>query len=93
MKVGRSLSLCIRDMIANETPISEVEFIICGTAFRDEETFRRVIDNYSRTYWRNEAAAGIRIAKRLYSEGRLLQPRLQDGPAPRDDRDRIWMEV
>jgi hypothetical protein len=92
MKVGLSLSLCIRDMLLQETPISDVEYIICGTAMRDEESFARVVNDYSRTYWRSSPSAGIRIAKTLWKEGRLLQPRLR-GAEPPQSRNAIWLEA
>ena len=92
MKIGLSLSLCIRDMLLNETPISDVEYIICGTAMKDEESFSRVVQHYSHTYWKSSPSAGIRIAKTLWKEGRLLQPRLQDGPPPTQGYNALWLE-
>jgi hypothetical protein len=59
---------------------------------KDEESFRNVIDNYSRTYWRDEPAAAIRIAKRLWNEHKLLQPRLIGGEPP-TNRNAIWLEA
>lgn len=92
MKIGLSLSLCVSDMLAKGISPAQVDYIICGTKFANEEAFLRVCDAYKTLYWRRDADAAQRIADSFFYAGKLLQPRLIGGTAP-NTGDGIWLEA
>jgi hypothetical protein len=95
MLYGRSLSLCISDIIrGNKVKESDVEMLVTSTAFDTEESFQRGIKIYSETYWSNDPALGIEIANRLWNSGKIFQPRLLDRSMSQDLRQmKIWVNT
>lgn len=92
MKVGRSLSFCVRDIAKGKVKYDDVEFIVCGTAFKDLDGFEKVVIAYAESYWRECKLDAIEVAIRLHRAGKLIQPRLQGCAAPSVAASH-WMEV
>ena len=96
MKVGFSLGRCIRDIVNDIVTYDDVAFIISGTALRDEDAIKACVEQYM---WRNDYLSGLdqdqctKIALRLYTEGKVFQPRLQDIRAFRIPEGAVWADL
>ena len=81
MKIGFSFGRCIRDIVNDEVSYDDVAWIISGTALRDEEAVRFCIQDY---LYRRDYLEGLDeetcmdIGLRLFKEGKVFQPRLQE---------------
>jgi len=80
MKIGFSFGRCIRDIVNGEVDYDDVAWIISGTAMKDIESAKFVIQDYM---YRSDYLGGldeatcIDVGLRLYKEGKVLQPRLE----------------
>lgn len=96
MKVGFSLGRCIRDIVNNSVTYEDVAFIITGTALRDEEAIKYCITEYG---WREDYLYGLDqercmdVGLRLYKEGKIFQPRLQNIRAFHIPEGAIWADL
>ena len=96
MKVGFSLGRCIRDIVNDIVTYDDVAFIISGTALPDEDAIKACVEQYM---WRNDYLSGLdqdqctEIALRLYTEGKVFQPRLQDIRAFRIPEGAVWADL
>jgi hypothetical protein len=96
MKVGFSLGRCIRDVVNGDIAYEDIAFIITGTALRDEEAIKFCIDEYM---YRNDYLAGLDrdqctdVGLRLYKEGKIFQPRLQNIRAFHIPEGAIWADL
>ena len=96
MKVGFSLGRCIRDIVTGIVNFEDVAFIITGTALRDEEAIKSCVDDYMH---RRDYLQGLDhvqctdIGLRLYQEGKVFQPRLQNIQAFRIPEGAIWADL
>ena len=88
--VGLSLSHCIRDIIYGKVQEGDVEKIIAGTMARNSHEFEEVLNNYAEDYWWEYPMKARTIAKRLYKQGKIEQPRLSGGEA-RNIADGHWL--
>jgi hypothetical protein len=76
--IGISVSGCIRDIVAGQVKIEEVERIIAGTSCGNQAAWDCVIRDYRKSYWRENPDEGERILWQLIAEGKILQPRLEN---------------
>jgi hypothetical protein len=96
MKIGFSLGRCIRDIVNNEVSYDDVAFIITGTALRDTEAIKYCIEDYM---YRSNYLSGLdqdkctEIGLRLFEEGKLFQPRLQNIRAFHIPEGAIWADM
>jgi len=92
MYIGRSLSLCISEMIEYKINPKDV-FIISSWNFSNKEGFEECITQ-CRDYWRENYDLGKEIALKLFSEGRIYSPAAEGNPRP-DLRDGvgIWTDL
>lgn len=80
MKIGFSFGRCIRDIVNGEINIDDVAWIISGTAMRDADAARAVIEDY---LYRRDYLYGLdedkcyEVGMKLYEGGKVLQPRLE----------------
>lgn len=91
MKIGLSLSICIRDIAAGVVQEADVSAIITNTCAPDEERWGRLLASYSRSYWRDHASAST-IATRMWKAGRIVQPRI-DNPDYQHYSVPHWVDV
>lgn len=92
MKVGLSLSRCVRDMVEGKVLFEDVLVIIARTDFNPyvDEEWADIWDGYlygglSNPEWRgmeDEEANFRHVCKTLYSNGKLHQPRKFGAPMP-----------
>jgi hypothetical protein len=75
MKIGLSVSFCIRDMIEGRVNPEEVSKIIGSTCARPED-IDSLIATYRRLYWSSNPDAAEALFRKMYTEGRIEQPRL-----------------
>ncbi len=96
MKIGFSLGRCIRDIVNNDVRYDDVAFIITGTALRDEDAIKWCIEDY---LYRPDYLDGLdqdcctKIALRLFNEGKLFQPRLQNIRAFHIPEGGVWADL
>lgn len=96
MKVGFSFGRCIRDIVNGSVKYEDVAFIITGTALRDEDAIKWCIEDYMmrRDYLRGlDHSCCEKVALRLWSEGRLFQPRLQNIGAFNIPECDVWADL
>ena len=89
MRIGTSVSFCIRDIIFGSVREDEIEKIIGATSAPDREGWGQVIEHYKDHYWHHDPEEGEAIALRLLDAGKILQPKL-DGMRPPASR-RTWV--
>lgn len=90
--IGLSLSNCVKDILEGKVDWGDVLFVISGTMIIGEETFKKVIDLYSNSYWRDFSEDKIEeCVTRLFLQG-IVQPRLF-GLEPPNISEGHWIEV
>ena len=96
MKIGFSLGRCIRDIVNDIVAYDDVAFIISGTALRDEDAIKACVEQYMYRddyLYGLEQAACQSVALKLYNEGKVFQPRLQDIRAFRIPEGAVWADL
>lgn len=89
-KFGRSLSLCIIDIVGGVVNIDDVEMIVASTCIRSDDEFERVIQGYSESYWSNNPEEASNIAWKLWNSGKIIQPRLTNNNLCQSLRNSAW---
>jgi hypothetical protein len=79
--IGLSLSFCMLDLDRSIVMMDDVDCIIVGVACRSDKDWKNLLDQYERTYWKNNETARA-YATYLRDHHKIYQPRLngQDGP-------------
>jgi hypothetical protein len=96
MKIGFSFGRCIRDIVNGDVDYNDVAWIISGTALRDEEAVKWCIDDYM---YRNDYLVGLDrdqctdVGLRLFNEGKVFQPRLQNIRAFHIPEGALWADL
>jgi len=91
--IGLSLSQCVADIIKGNAREDNVEKIIARTAVKNAADLDELINNYRNTYWADNPDLGEEIARRLFEENKVEQPRLLDNsPVPECMENGIWKE-
>ena len=96
MKIGFSFGRCIRDIVNDEVSYDDVAWIISGTALRDAEAVKFCIQDYM---YRHDYLEGLDETKcmdvglRLFTEGKVFQPRLQEIRAFRIPEGAVWADM
>jgi hypothetical protein len=78
-RIGLSVSFCIRDMAMGKVPVVLVERIVAGTATTNWDD---LIARYRKDYWKGVEDKAEQICRQFLSEGRIYQPRLENGRVP-----------
>lgn len=79
MKIGQSLSMCVRDIAHGHVDIHNVLVIVTRTKAADEADFIKVVDHYMRTTWAKDDPEKCKnIAFQLWRLGKVHQPRLMN---------------
>lgn len=76
--IGTSIAFCVRDIVSGRHKIEEVKLIIAGTDFKSPE---EIIEKYKRTYWGRYPEEASKVIKKLWDEGKVIQPILEDPTA------------
>ena len=96
MKIGFSFGRCIRDIVNGEVNYDDVAWIISGTALRDQEAVKSCIQDYM---YRHDYLEGLdetecmAVGTRLFTEGKVFQPRLQEIRAFRIPEGAVWADM
>ena len=77
--IGLSVSLCIRDILRGKMWEDNVDIIIGSTCIKTKKSLEDVIKMYKNVYWSADPKEGERIFRKLWEEGRVMQPRLMGG--------------
>lgn len=89
--IGLSLSFCVKDIVLGKVALADVEFIVAGTCVGSAEEWQELLNQYSKTYWEEFPERAREVALQLVNDGRVIQPRLESGSAPRISRG-VWIE-
>jgi len=92
MKIGLSLSFCVRDIVEGRVNIGDVERIVTGTCAETYEEWCTLLDHYVEGYWYEYPQKALSVVSELRSKGMISQPRLQCLPIP-SIADGHWKEV
>jgi|WetSurMetagenome_2_1015567.scaffolds.fasta_scaffold94732_3 hypothetical protein len=77
---GRSLSLCVSDILRGYVKKEDVEIIVSSTAFATEEMWQKGIKSYSESYWIDFSENKIsEVISYLRKNGKIEQPCLVNG--------------
>jgi len=82
MLIGLSLSYCISDLINGRVDKNDVMFIVAGTRIMCDHDLDEVLENYAKYYWETNPENAKSLARELYNRGMIIQPRVNDNPAP-----------
>jgi len=96
MKVGFSFGRCVRDIVSGHIDYNDVAWIISGTALRDEAAIVWCIEDYlKKPGYLDGLDAKIckEVGLRLYNEGKIFQPRLQNITALRIPEGAVWADL
>lgn len=75
MKVGLSLSFCIKDILQGNVALEDVEKIITGTCCYDEQEWTEVLSSYCPVYWKENPTRALEIFWSLLDNKQIDQPR------------------
>lgn len=92
MLIGLSLSLCVIDIMKGLVQEEEVGKIIAGTAADTPEAWEKVLQDYSKIYWRKSPEQGEAIARRLIEAGKIEQPRITQFRCPSIANRILWVQ-
>lgn len=75
--IGLSLSACLKDILLQKVALSQVEYLIVSTCYRNEEKLNKIIDEYRKycPVWKEHSSTAIR---ELISSVKIVQPRLKN---------------
>jgi hypothetical protein len=93
VKIGLSLSLCIREIIQGKVLVEDVVVIISNTAWQDDATWAKGLERYKTEYWQRDPAKAISIVRRLRRYGLIIQPRLRNPHVDHTTSNDIWIEL
>ena len=96
MKIGFSFGRCVRDIVKGLVAYEDVYLIVSQTAFFDSSQIEEIIEEYLNRpdYLMDlDEVECNEVAKRLYLDGKILQPRLQGRRARRIVEDAVWMDI
>lgn len=80
--MGMSLSLCIGEVLMGKVDADQIELIIASTKMHDSTDLEEVITMYSDSYWRKDPEKGSELARKLWNENKIVQPRVIGGTHP-----------
>jgi hypothetical protein len=92
MKIGLSLSRCVKDIVNGVVHIDDVYCIVTGTRAVDDRQWLLLMGTYGLSEWRGMESTAMAIANVLRDSGRIVQPRVLNIPPPSLARS-IWIEV
>ncbi len=74
--IGLSLSFCVADIVRGTVEFEKVDKIVTATAAGPAE-WDGLLDEYKRIYWDFNPDECERVARKLMTEGKIEQPRLE----------------
>lgn len=78
MKIGLSLSLCIKDIIEGRVNQRDVAVIVAGTHATTDAQWDSLIRSYQYDYWQANPKLGAALTHVLRERGQIVQPRAND---------------
>lgn len=77
LKIGLSLSFCIKNIMQGEVREEEVGEIIAGTKAEKPEDWPAIIKSYRESYWYKYPEEAEALFWRLLAAGKIRQPRVE----------------
>jgi len=94
MKVGLSVSFCIRDMVAGKVNPADVSMIVAGTKAATPEAWEGIITRYRDIYWRDKPASCEALLREFLAANKVVQPRLEtDDDRATNITNGYWMDI
>jgi hypothetical protein len=87
--IGISLSRCVRDILAGNMELDDVDMILTGTRIISEQDLEFVCDLYLKNYWGNNLR-GVEVVHKLFASKRIYQPRVDGKHPPHIIGGKIW---
>lgn len=93
--IGLSLSVCVGSIARGEVSIEDVECIIAGTRIRNENDMEKIMESYRYAGWSRYPDKAEGIARKLFSDGKVFQPRVEGLECHNISRyiGNIWVEL
>ena len=97
MKIGLSLSLCIKDIIEGRVNQRDVAVIVAGTHAETDAQWASLIRSYQADTWQADPAKAAETVYMLRERGQIVQPRA-NGQTPtslvlRARNEGHWLDV
>lgn len=92
MKIGLSLSMCVRDICNGVVQERDVVVIISSTRCNNDRDWSKLYEQYLTSYWRGHADASYDVLWRLREAGKIIQPRCDD-PDHTHQSSPYWLDV
>ncbi|MDD5059466.1 MAG: hypothetical protein WC516_10005 [Patescibacteria group bacterium] len=91
MKIGLSISMCVKDILNGEVNIEDVYCIIAGTMIQDQKNWFVLVDQYGDSYWKKFSKEDIwATLEQLIPI--IYQPRLAGKQGPNISRGH-WIDL
>lgn len=87
---GRSLSICISDILAGRIDERWVGKIVAGTKASNDAIWVEILEQYREVYWRDNPDRAVKLANHFRNSGMLEQPRVVDGEADHSIANGHW---
>lgn len=82
MKIGYSLSFCVKDIIQEKVNIDDVLCIVSGIHCRTPRDVDEVLNQYTEVYWRGNKSLAETILMRLARKDKLIMPKVYNIEPP-----------
>lgn len=82
MKIGLSISFCVRDIAWGQVQLDQVAKIVAGTNCECDAHWDELIARYKDIYWRGHESQCEQILRDLLASGRIEQPRVVSKRCP-----------
>lgn len=77
MRIGLSLSFCVKDILQGKVDLKDVTKIYTSTHVTTPEDWKRLEELYCDVYWRANPTAALWILGYLRATGRIVQPKME----------------
>ncbi len=88
MKIGLSVSICIKDIVEGNISIDDVRYIYTSARISD---FEAMILNCQRIYWHQYPEEAATVARRLWDSGKIKVPKTEEGYSVRKPSGVNWV--
>lgn len=72
MKLGLSLSFCVRDIAEGKVNIEDVHHIVTGCSPQNEDDVTGIVEQYSKTYWSKLLEPCLAVFSKLRASHRIM---------------------
>jgi len=92
MKIGLSLSMCIKDIIKGVVRETDVAALVTNTCARCHTDWLGLYHQYAASYWSANSKKAFLIVDRLREQEKIVQPRIYD-PKYQHSSNPHWIDL